>query len=68
VEKQDYTIDQWCHKRKVCRATFYNLLKAGKAPRIIKVGSRTRISPEADEAWQKERETEAAAACLEGRC
>jgi predicted DNA-binding transcriptional regulator AlpA len=61
VDNQDYTIDQWCHKRKICRATFYNLLKAGKAPRIMRVGSRVRISAVADEAWQRDREAEAVA-------
>ncbi len=62
MERRSYTIQEWCYKRRVCRATFYNLLKRGKAPRIMKVGARTRISHEADEDWQREREAEVGAA------
>ncbi|HEX3860457.1 MAG TPA: hypothetical protein VHY35_02040 [Stellaceae bacterium] len=58
--KPSFTVDEWCHHRRICRATFYNLLKVGKAPQIIKVGSRTTISAEADEEWRREREAEAA--------
>jgi len=48
---RDYTIDAWCEKHQCCRATFYNLKKRGEGPRTHKVGSRSRISEEADAEW-----------------
>ena len=53
-----FTVDEWCKRRKVCRATFYNLQKARKGPKIMKVGSRTLVSAEADDEWRREREAE----------
>jgi hypothetical protein len=45
----------------MCRATFYNMLRAAKGPRVMRVGQRTMISIEAAEEWRREREAEAAA-------
>ena len=59
---RDYTIDEWCEKRRCCRATFYNLQKIGKAPVTIKIGARQRITLEADARWELERTREAAEA------
>lgn len=47
----DYTIGEWCKKRRICRATFYNLKKQGKGPRTIRVGDHLRITPEDDAEW-----------------
>ncbi len=38
------------------RAMFYKLLKAGQAPRCLKVGTKVLISTEAAAAWLRERE------------
>jgi hypothetical protein len=54
------TISEFCRAEKVCRATFYNLKKVGKAPRLMKVGSHYRISPQARADWRRAREAEAA--------
>jgi predicted DNA-binding transcriptional regulator AlpA len=54
------TILEFCQKEKICRATFYNLLKQGKGPRLMRVGSRSRISAEARAEWRREREAESA--------
>lgn len=51
-----FTIDEWCTANRMCRATFYNLMKSGKGPVIMKVGSKTLISVEAAEAWRRQRE------------
>ena len=48
----DYTIVGWCEKRRICRATYYNLKKKGKGPRTIRVGSHERITPEDDAEWE----------------
>jgi hypothetical protein len=54
------TISEFCRAEKVCRATFYNLKKAGKGPRLMKVGSHYRISPQARADWRLAREADAA--------
>lgn len=55
---QSLTISEWCARHKVSRPHFYNLIKAGKAPRIMKVGRAVRISEEADCEWRRAREAE----------
>lgn len=57
-----YTIPEWCALRKISRATFYNLIKAGKAPRTMKIGRAVRISEEADRDWVRACEAAAARA------
>jgi len=52
VEKQTYTIPEFCDAYSISRSKFYELLKAGFGPRIMKVGRRTLISVEAAEEWQ----------------
>ncbi|QIG46781.1 transcriptional regulator [Nordella sp. HKS 07] len=56
-----FTINEWCTARRFSRGMFYNLQKAGKGPRVHKVGDRTLISIEADREWLKQREAEAEA-------
>jgi hypothetical protein len=41
-------------------ATFYNRLKVGEMPNIIKIGRRTIITAEADEEWRHRMEAIAA--------
>jgi hypothetical protein len=52
------TIDEWCDKHKLSRSGFYKLKKIGKAPRLMEVLSRIRITEEADQDWSKAREAE----------
>jgi hypothetical protein len=59
MEERDYTITEWCYKRRVCRATFYNQKKKKKMPQTIKIGSRTIITAAADAKWERDREAEA---------
>jgi hypothetical protein len=54
-----YTIDEWCRRHRLSRATFYNLLRRGEAPRVMKVGIRTLISREASADWRKRLEEHA---------
>jgi excisionase family DNA binding protein len=58
---QVYTINEWCERRKISRPTFYNLIKAGKAPRTMKFGRSVRISAEADLDWLRACEADSAA-------
>jgi hypothetical protein len=61
-DDDDFTIDEWCAKRRISKVHFYKLLKLGLAPRTKKLLKRRTISPEADAEWQAERERATAAA------
>jgi len=49
-----YTVDEFCASHRISRAHFYNLLKAGKGPRVMRAGSRVLISEEAAADWRRE--------------
>jgi hypothetical protein len=51
------TVDEFCHAHRISRGTFYNLLKTGCGPSIMKVGARTLISGEAAAAWRRRMES-----------
>ncbi len=54
------TVDEFCQSHRISRGTFYNLLKAGRGPAIMKIGHGTRISEEAAAAWRRKLEADAA--------
>jgi hypothetical protein len=56
------TIDEFCAAHKISRATFYNLLKIGKAPRVMVVMRRRLISDESAAAWRRQMEINQATA------
>jgi predicted DNA-binding transcriptional regulator AlpA len=56
MEKQAYSIAEFCFAHGFCRASFYNMLKRDEGPRVMKVGGRTLISHEAATEWRRERE------------
>jgi predicted DNA-binding transcriptional regulator AlpA len=58
---QALSISQFCARNNISRSFFYKLKKRRKAPRIMDVGGRQIISPEAERDWRLERETAAAA-------
>jgi hypothetical protein len=60
MSKSAQTVDEFCADNHICRATFYNLRKAGRGPRIMKVGTRTLITTEASADWRLQMETETA--------
>lgn len=51
-----YGIESFCSAHDISRSTFYNLLKAGEAPRLMRVGARILISREAAADWRREHE------------
>jgi predicted DNA-binding transcriptional regulator AlpA len=51
-----YGIASFCVAHNISRATFYNLVRAGEAPRLMRVGARVLISREAAADWRHERE------------
>jgi excisionase family DNA binding protein len=56
-----FSVNDFCKRHDICRATFYNLLKAGRGPAVMKVGSRVLISREAAEQWRRRMEADAGA-------
>lgn len=57
-----YTVDEFCESHRISRVFFYNLLRGGNGPRIIKIGKRTLISKEAAATWRRRMENAASAA------
>lgn len=55
-EKPASTIAQFCADHNISRPTFYNLVAAGRGPRIMKVGSKSLISTEAAADWRRQME------------
>jgi len=59
VERDCYTVDDFCTRHNISRASFYNLRKAGIGPREMRVLGRIMITPEAARDWRAEREAAA---------
>jgi hypothetical protein len=54
-------VDRFCREHGISRAHFYNLLKRGDGPVIMKVGRRTLISAEAAAEWRRRMESPSSA-------
>jgi len=52
IQKQMYSMDEFCKSHSISRSTFYRLIREGNAPEYIKVGTKTLISIEAAEKWR----------------
>jgi predicted DNA-binding transcriptional regulator AlpA len=59
MPRQAWTIDEFCQAHAISRATFYNLLKRGTGPRVMKVGARTLVSDAAATEWREQMENAA---------
>lgn len=62
LETQAYSIEAFCKTHHIARATYYLLVKQGKAPRTFRVGKKPLISVEAAAEWRRQMEAESAAA------
>ena len=56
VQKQSFSIREFCEQHAISRSFFYVLREKGEAPRLMKVGRRTLISAEAAAEWRKNME------------
>ncbi len=56
IEKQSFSIREFCELHAISRSLFYVLREKGEAPRVMKVGRRTLISAEAAAEWRKSME------------
>lgn len=59
-------VDGFCREHGISRAHFYNMLKRGDGPAIMKVGRRTLISAEAAAEWRRRMEALADAQMARG--
>ena len=51
-----FDVRTFCESNKIGRSLYYQLQKSGNGPRIMKVGRRTLITPEAVAEWRKKME------------
>ena len=56
LQRSAFSVFEFCAAFRMSKAHFYNLLKAGVGPRLMKIGRRTLISAEAAEEWRKRME------------
>jgi hypothetical protein len=64
-----FSVDEFCQRNgNFSRGTFYNLRKQGKGPRVMKVGNRTIITPEAEADWRRSMEEGAASPAIASDC
>jgi predicted DNA-binding transcriptional regulator AlpA len=56
AERRAFSLNAFCETHGISRAMFYKLLKAGRAPRFAKVGSKVLITTEAAAEWLRARE------------
>jgi predicted DNA-binding transcriptional regulator AlpA len=54
--KHPRSIDGFCERNGICRASFYNLVKQGRGPRTAKLGSGTVIFEDAEIEWRRRME------------
>jgi predicted DNA-binding transcriptional regulator AlpA len=56
MDVQAQTVEEFCQAHRISRGTFYNLLKDGRGPRVMKVGARTLVGTEAAADWRRRME------------
>jgi predicted DNA-binding transcriptional regulator AlpA len=56
----DFTISEWCQKRRVSESMFFKMKTLGIAPRQTRIGRRVTITAADDDAWQRAREAASA--------
>ena len=51
------SVEAFCRRNGICKASFYNLVKRGNAPSVLKIGARTTITEEAEADWKRRHTT-----------
>ncbi len=67
MQQQAFSVAQFCAAHGFTKVLFYKLLKDGRGPRIMKVGTRTLISAEAAADWRRAMENGAEISAPRGR-
>ena len=61
-EEGAMSVAQFCQRFKMSRSSFYNLVRDGKGPALVRASGRPRISYAAARAWRERHEQAASAA------
>ncbi len=56
-ERDAYSIPEFCKRHGISPSFYFAEAKAGRGPRIMRVGTRVLISKEAAADWRRDRET-----------
>jgi len=56
VEREVYTVREFCGAYRISEDMFWKMRRAGWAPALMKVGTKVLISTAAAEQWKRERE------------
>ena len=59
-EREADSIPQFCEAYGISRAFFYKLRKAGKGPRVVKIGNRSMILKDDGRDWRRKLQEQAA--------
>ena len=62
VEKDAYTVSEFCERHGISRSKYYELVHAGEGPKVFRVGTKPLISREAAAKWRARMEAKNAAA------
>ncbi len=57
MDREAYTIEEFCRAHGISRAHYFNIQKQGDGPRVMRVGTRVLVSKEAAADWRRARET-----------
>ena len=56
VERDAYSVEEFCQRHNISRGTFYNMRAAGNGPVEARIFHRVLITRESAEAWRRARE------------
>lgn len=56
MDREAFTIDEFCRAHGFSRAHYFNLQQKGEGPRVMRLGSRVLVSREAAAEWRRQRE------------
>lgn len=56
MDKQAYTVAEFCELQGISRALFYKLRANKRGPQTYKIGRKTLVSAEAAKEWQRQME------------
>ena len=57
--KAAYSFQEFCRLHSISRAFLYKMIKSGRGPKILKIGTRSLITAEAAAEWRRKMESAA---------
>jgi hypothetical protein len=53
MDKQAFTVNEFCHQYSISRSLFYKLQRQGRGPEITKINNKTLIMCDAIRRWRE---------------